>query len=240
MATDIAAEPDLAAEVDEAPDAERDAIDTVNARSSVPETISRPVAGERMTVAEFLTLDDHKGFELIDGVVTESDVSYATSMFQCFLLKLLIDAVIQHGGYPGESEGGVDCFRDSTGEEGFKKPDFSYYTEERLPGGPQPTGYPTQPPNFVVEVISPSDSVPAARRKIFSYLAAGVDLAWLVDPVALTCEVWSVDETPHACTADDELTVLWLPSVAIRLDEVLPERTTEAVTEPAAEPEATA
>jgi Uma2 family endonuclease len=35
-------------------------------------------------------------------------------------------------------------------------------------------------PEFVVEVMSPSDRLPAAKRKMRQWIANGVELAWLI------------------------------------------------------------
>lgn len=43
-------------------------------------------------------------------------------------------------------------------------------------------------PEFVIEVKSPSDRLRPAQSKMESYLAAGAELGWLIDPQAMT--VW--------------------------------------------------
>ena len=40
---------------------------------------------------------------------------------------------------------------------------------------------PRMNPEFVVEVKSPSDRLPAMKRKMRQWIANGVDLAWLID-----------------------------------------------------------
>ena len=41
--------------------------------------------------------------------------------------------------------------------------------------------FPSVCPEFVIEVISPSDRLPAARKKMEEWIRAGVELAWLID-----------------------------------------------------------
>lgn len=45
-------------------------------------------------------------------------------------------------------------------------------------------------PDFVVELRSPSDSLPKAREKMRDYLSQGVVLGWLIDPIAKTVEIY--------------------------------------------------
>ncbi|WP_165249526.1 Uma2 family endonuclease [Paludisphaera soli] len=45
-------------------------------------------------------------------------------------------------------------------------------------------------PDFVAELRSPSDPIPALRAKMAAYLAHGVRLGWLIDPEARAVEVY--------------------------------------------------
>jgi Uma2 family endonuclease len=45
-------------------------------------------------------------------------------------------------------------------------------------------------PDFVVELRSPSDTMPELRKKMEEYLAQGVRLGWLIDPQARTVEIF--------------------------------------------------
>ena len=62
-------------------------------------------------------------------------------------------------------------------------PDAAWVSNERL--GPlskkQRQQFPRLCPEFVVEVMSPSDRLPAAQRKMIEWLANGVELGWLID-----------------------------------------------------------
>ena len=52
-------------------------------------------------------------------------------------------------------------------------------------------------PDFVVELRSPSDRLPKLRRKMDRYLAYGVRLAWLIDPIAKAVEVYRPGREPE-------------------------------------------
>ncbi len=50
--------------------------------------------------------------------------------------------------------------------------------------------FPRVCPDFVVELRSPSDRVKTLRRKMVEYLAQGVRLGWLLDPITGLAEVY--------------------------------------------------
>ena len=50
--------------------------------------------------------------------------------------------------------------------------------------------FPPVCPEFVIEVMSPSDRLKSAQRKMAEWLRAGVDLAWLIDGDARTVYIY--------------------------------------------------
>ena len=52
-------------------------------------------------------------------------------------------------------------------------------------------------PDFVAELRSPSDSLPALRAKMAEYIAQGVRLAWLIDPETKTVEIHRPGREPE-------------------------------------------
>jgi Uma2 family endonuclease len=63
-------------------------------------------------------------------------------------------------------------------------PDAAYVLPHRLKGltVDDLTGFPRLCPDFVVELLSKSDSVPKAKRKMERWIENGATLAWLIDP----------------------------------------------------------
>lgn len=63
-------------------------------------------------------------------------------------------------------------------------PDAAYLSSERL--GALPKGalrsFPQACPDFVIELLSESDSLTAMRSKMQDWIANGAKLAWLIDP----------------------------------------------------------
>lgn len=69
--------------------------------------------------------------------------------------------------------------------DGSKKgPDAAYITAERLADVPREALDTFAPvcPNFVVELLSKTDSLATATEKMHEWIANGVELGWLIDP----------------------------------------------------------
>jgi Uma2 family endonuclease len=62
-------------------------------------------------------------------------------------------------------------------------PDAAWVSNERLSRVPKPKlrQFPPLCPEFIIEVMSPSDRLPTAQKKMESWMRGGVDLAWLID-----------------------------------------------------------
>lgn len=63
-------------------------------------------------------------------------------------------------------------------------PDASYVLPHKLEGLTKDdlTGFPRLCPDFVVELLSKSDSVPKAQQKMQRWMENGATLGWLIDP----------------------------------------------------------
>ena len=55
-------------------------------------------------------------------------------------------------------------------------------------------------PEFVIEVLSPSDSLRDLREKMQSWLDNGVELAWLIDPERKAVEIYRHGQPPETQT----------------------------------------
>ena len=53
--------------------------------------------------------------------------------------------------------------------------------------------FPTLYPDFVVELLSPSDSLNDIVGKMSEYIATGCRLAWLIDPKTETARIFRAD-----------------------------------------------
>ncbi len=65
--------------------------------------------------------------------------------------------------------------------------------------------YPPRCPEFVVEVLSRSDSVRMLQAKMEVWIANGAKLAWLVDPFAATITIYRPDTAPEVLAKPDSI-----------------------------------
>jgi Uma2 family endonuclease len=57
--------------------------------------------------------------------------------------------------------------------------------------------FPVFAPDFVIEVRSPDDRLRALRGKMEDYIASGVQLGWLIDPMGRTVAVYRAGQPPQ-------------------------------------------
>ncbi|CAN5185226.1 hypothetical protein BH23CHL1_BH23CHL1_21610 [soil metagenome] len=60
-------------------------------------------------------------------------------------------------------------------------------------------------PDFVVEVISPLERPGQITTKLLTYLNAGVQVVWYVDPENKSVTIHAANEPPRTLTTDDEI-----------------------------------
>ena len=82
------------------------------------------------------------------------------------------------------------CFRLPKG--GDRSPDLSWLKKERWDGltSEQKRKFPPLCPDFVLELLSPSDNLSLAQAKMQEYQANGVQLAWLLNPQDQQVEIY--------------------------------------------------
>ena len=86
-----------------------------------------------------------------------------------------------------------------------RAPDIAFVSQERLPKDGIPKKFADFPPDLAVEVLSPEDTASGILRKIEEYLAAGVALAWVVDPATRTVTVYRSLRDIQILSAKQEL-----------------------------------
>jgi Uma2 family endonuclease len=89
----------------------------------------------------------------------------------------------------------------------LRAPDVAFISKERLEkSGGIPEKFAEFPPDLAVEVLSPADTVSEVQRKVEEYLAGGVPLVWIVDPVNQKVTVYRSLQDIQILSADQELT----------------------------------
>jgi Uma2 family endonuclease len=85
--------------------------------------------------------------------------------------------------------------------------DAAFISNSRLPIRRSPEGYLETIPDLVVEVRSKNESLPATARKAADYLAAGVVVVWVVDPLSRNVVEYRQGAEPRTWEEGDTLTV---------------------------------
>jgi len=77
-------------------------------------------------------------------------------------------------------------------------PDAAWFDAQRwLEAKESGEAFPVFVPEFVVEVRSPHDKIRALREKMETYLANGVQLGWLIDPMERTVTIYRPAQPPQ-------------------------------------------
>jgi len=86
-------------------------------------------------------------------------------------------------------------------------PDASWVERKRLARltREQKRKFPPIVPDFVVELTSPSDRLPRVRKKMESWIANGVKLAWLIDADRRTAYTFRPSRQPEKLNAPPKL-----------------------------------
>jgi Uma2 family endonuclease len=76
-------------------------------------------------------------------------------------------------------------------------PDAAYVIPERLgPRSERGAKLARRCPDFVIELLSPSDSLRKAQAKMHNWISNGASLGWLIDPRKRRVTIYSPDKSP--------------------------------------------
>ncbi len=101
------------------------------------------------------------------------------------------------GGRIRESDGTYHVYHPTIGRR-TRAPDVSWVSPVLLEATPRAnrprTGFWSLCPTFVIEVRSPSDSLPDQQQRMQEWLLFGAELGWLVDPFEQTVWIYRPDQ----------------------------------------------
>ncbi len=108
----------------------------------------------------------------------------------------------QHGGYEFGSSAGFILPDGSC-----RSPDASWISSDRWNAlsAEDKSGFARICPDFVVELRSPSDSLPDLEAKMEKYMANGASLGWLIDPLSKTATVYRAGRAPESLVGPQHL-----------------------------------
>jgi Uma2 family endonuclease len=155
----------------------------------------------QVTVQELLAMpDDGMERDLIRGHLKERPRTYRNRFHGRVLAR--IAALLSHwndgssGSHDQVHAGDVGCIlrRDPDTAVGI---DVAYFSPEVMQRQSADTTVIEGAPQLAIEVLSPSDKMEEVRDKVREYLAAGVELVWIVDPYFHTVTVYQPAAPPR-------------------------------------------
>jgi Uma2 family endonuclease len=154
----------------------------------------------RMTADEFMRLpDDGRKFELVDGEPKE----VPTKQRHEFIIGWLISLMMPFARGRGALLAGGAGFRMTNGN--IRCPDVSFIRRENLPGGQVPDSLGDSAPELCVEVISASEDMRDARRKVGEYFESGARQVWQMFPDTEMLTVFDSPAERREFGPDDEV-----------------------------------
>ena len=165
-----------------------------------------PLGTKPITAEELLEMDAKgKRGELIRGVfcpVMSAGEEHGAIVSN---LVILLGVVVKPNrlGRILASDSGVQV---ETDPDTVREPDIAFISSERRPPGSVVKGYTEIPPDLVVEVVSPSDSMREVNDKARMWVDAGVRLVWVLWPETKMIEVHRSGEPVVTLRENDTLT----------------------------------
>ncbi|HEX6277581.1 MAG TPA: Uma2 family endonuclease [Polyangiaceae bacterium] len=143
-------------------------------------------AGRSLTVEEWLLLDEDDEGELVDGRLVEEEVPDFTHELTVTWLIGVLRVWLAGRGFVAGSE-----LKILTSTSRGRKPDLAVILPESKP--PPRTGPLREPPDILVEVVTPTPRDERRDRveKMAEYARFGVPYYWLVDPALHAFEVFA-------------------------------------------------
>ncbi len=141
----------------------------------------RPITKVKHTVADLGRFPgDGRLRELVDGEIVEWDTSNRMHGYYVSTLSRLLGNVVVDANL-GILLAGDPLIRIQSSDHDARGPDLCFYARARIPND-LTASVGDEPPDFVIEILSPTDRAGEVQRKVVDWLRAGVRLLWYVDP----------------------------------------------------------
>jgi Uma2 family endonuclease len=178
--------------------------------------IARLVTAEEF---ERMPEDDLDRYELVEGrLVPMSPVEFDHGRIVARLIFLLQRHLQDLPAGVVVTEVG---FKLAANPDTVRGPDIAFMRRDRLPAKGT-RGFLKDPPDAVIEVLSPDDRPSEMRRKITQYLDKGVALVVVIDPKGATATSFRPSKDPVTLREEDDLLDLGdvIPGFHCRLGEI--------------------
>jgi Uma2 family endonuclease len=161
-------------------------------------------AEELMTAAELARVDlPNKSTELVRGRLIVREPPGTNHGRVQSNLNFRVAAFV-HAHMLGAVFGQDTGFKIASDPDTVRAPDLAFIARERVPLIPA-RGYAAMAPDLVAEILSPDDRAADVLAKIGEWLAAGVRLAWVIDPERVTAQAYRADGSVAVIASDGAL-----------------------------------
>ncbi|MDF0553785.1 Uma2 family endonuclease [Kamptonema sp. UHCC 0994] len=178
-------------------------------------------AGTKLTLEDFLALpqgDVH--YEFVDGqAVPKVSPKYFHSSLQLALMLLIRAWSRARGRVLPEWA----LILKRNGQDWAPVPDLTYISYEGLPASWKRNQACPVPPELVIEIISPDQTLKEFEDKAKDYFAAGVLRVWVVDPEAMTIRIFYPDGLIEIYTDRTPIVDLLLPGLELSTRQIFEE-----------------
>lgn len=129
-----------------------------------------------------------------------SPVGFEGGQRELFAGARLLGWAEEHGGYCVSSNGGFTLPNGAV-----RSPDASWVSDARIDGltGAEKKGFAPICPEFLIELLSESDSRLTLEEKMEMWIANGAKLAWMIDPFAADILIYQPGEAPRRALRPD-------------------------------------
>ncbi|ARV60981.1 hypothetical protein BZZ01_22265 [Nostocales cyanobacterium HT-58-2] len=177
--------------------------------------------GNKLTLEEFLALPEGDvNYEFVDGyAVPKVSPKFFHSTLQ-LTLGFLLRTWCQGKGRVG-AEWAILLKR--KGKDWAPVPDLTYISYERLPKSWKRNEACPIPPELVIEIISPDQTMKEFDDKAEDYFAAGVSRVWIVDPESVNIKVFFSVDSSKVYTDDMPIVDVLLPRLELTVRQIFEE-----------------
>jgi Uma2 family endonuclease len=121
-----------------------------------------------------------------------SPVGFEGGQRELFAGARLLEWAERHGGFCTSSNGGF-----AVPDGSVRSPDASWVSQARVDAltDAEKRGFAPVCPEFLIEILSESDSRPKLEEKMEMWIANGAQLAWMIDPFAAEVLVYRPGQT---------------------------------------------
>lgn len=178
--------------------------------------VSYAATEKHITPEDYLEAYYSKGYEYVDGqpyarrptVFEQGEWVVPPPSFRHGLIGGRIATLLGHhimlNALRGRLLTECACIVDSETQE-IRRPDLAYLSAQNLQMLPRLPGVLPFAPDFVLEIVSPSEDADALRIKAQKYMRGGTRLLWVVYPGAREIDVYAMNDAPQTLRLDKTL-----------------------------------